>query len=259
MKEIKEVLEGIYTNPTLRSSIVPLFISNPGLGKTAIIEQFAKEKNVNLIELITSQMSPYEISGICIPSHTKEKMVYYDFDRMDNLKDGDILFFDELLAGNPVVLSACLTLIEQRRMISGKVLPDIMIVAAANPQNQTPISAAVKERFIWYDIKFDKDMWKQHMFDKYKLPNSIAEKLITLIIKEEFTGNNFYTPRSIVKAINMIISEVPTPYSTFIKPILETLVENKLGQTIKLLETEEIAPGELISWLKLIKLLKNKK
>lgn len=66
MKKVKEVLEKVYTNPELRKSIVPLFIGNPGLGKTVMIEEFAKEKGATLVELITSQMSPFEISGIAI-------------------------------------------------------------------------------------------------------------------------------------------------------------------------------------------------
>jgi MoxR-like ATPase len=66
MKVIKEVLTKVYENQDLRKSIVPLFIGNPGLGKTVIIAEFAKEKGVKLVELITSQMSPFEISGIAM-------------------------------------------------------------------------------------------------------------------------------------------------------------------------------------------------
>lgn len=66
MRVIKQVLHGIYENSELRKSIVPLFIGNPGLGKTVMIDEFAKEKGVTLVELITSQMSPFEISGIAM-------------------------------------------------------------------------------------------------------------------------------------------------------------------------------------------------
>lgn len=257
MKQIKEVLEGVYSNLELRKSIVPLFISNPGMGKTRLIEEFAKEKNVKLIEIITSQVSPFEVSGICVPSHNKEKMVYYDFDRIEDLKDGDILFFDELLAGNPITLSACLTLIEQRRTISGKNLPAIMIIAAANPQNQAPLPPAVKERFIYYDVKFDKDMWIDYMVKKYQITKTIGNKLSDLIKNEKFTGTNFYTPRSVDKAVNMIINTVPTPYHDVVSLILNEYVTNNLDQPIKLTETMELAPSEKISWLELIR-LKNK-
>ena len=66
MKTIKEILPKIYNNKELRRKVVPLFIGDPGLGKTVMIEEFAKEKGVQLIELITSQMSPFEISGIAM-------------------------------------------------------------------------------------------------------------------------------------------------------------------------------------------------
>ena len=66
MKQVKEILEKVYNTPSLRKSIVPLFIGNPGLGKTVFINEFAKEKDVTLVELITSQMSPFEISGIAM-------------------------------------------------------------------------------------------------------------------------------------------------------------------------------------------------
>lgn len=257
MKQIKEVLEGVYSNLELRKSIVPLFISNPGMGKTRIIEQFAKEKGVKLIEIITSQVSPFEVSGICIPSHSKERMVYYDFDRIDDLKSGDVLFFDELLAGNPVTLSACLTLIEQRRTISGKNLPDIMIVAAANPQNQVPLPPAVKERFVYYETKFDKEMWINYMTQKYQITKTIGNKLALLIEKETFTNNNFNTPRSVDKNVNMLINNVPTPYSSDILPILQEMIKNPLNEEIDLGGGKILSPNELISWIDLIRLKRN--
>lgn len=257
MKKIYEVLEGVYTNDSLRRTIVPLFVGNPGIGKTVIIEQFAKDKGVKHVELITSQMSPFEISGIAFPDKDSKKMEYYNFDKLENLQDGDILFFDELLNGNPVVLNACLTILEQRRFISGKPLPNIMIVAAANPQGMAPLTPQIKERFLWYDVKFSSEMWAEYMFKKYGLVKPIASKLSALITKEEFTGNNFYTPRSIDKAVNMIIHGVPTYYENTIKPILETLIENKTGNTVVLSDGKEIAPNEQMSWLQLIRLKDN--
>ena len=92
MKDIKEILEKVYKNKDLRKSVVPLFIGNPGMGKTVLIEEFAKDKGVELVELITSQMSPFEISGIAMPDKDSKKMTYFNFDKLENLKDGDILF-----------------------------------------------------------------------------------------------------------------------------------------------------------------------
>lgn len=253
MKEIKDVLEKIYGDDSLRKSVVPLFIGNPGLGKTALIEQFAKEKEVTLVELITSQMSPFEISGIAMPVKETGKMTYYNFDKLENLKDGDILFFDELLNGNPVVLNACLTILEQRRFISGKPLPNIMIVAAANPQGMSPLTPQIKERFVWFETKFDTAMWIEYMVKKYSITKSIGEKLANLIRNESFSNNNFFTPRSVDKAVNMLINAVATPYKKDILPILNEPITNKLEQEVDL-GGKMLAPNEMISWLELIKL-----
>ena len=54
MNNIKSILEKVYNNEELRQTIVPLFISNPGIGKTAIIYEFAKEKGVNIAPSSTS-------------------------------------------------------------------------------------------------------------------------------------------------------------------------------------------------------------
>lgn len=254
MKKIQAILEGIYSNDSLRKTIVPLFIGNPGLGKTIVIQEFAKEKGIKLVELITSQMSPFEISGIAFPDKESKKMEYYNFDKLENLVDGDILFFDELLNGNPVVLNACLTILEQRKFISGKPLPNIMIVAAANPQGMSPLTPQIKERFVWYNTTFDATMWINYMFKKYMLIKPIANRLVTLIQAEDFTNSNFNTPRSIDKAVNMIINGVSTPYEAVVKPILNTLIENKVSKTVKLEGDNELVANEQISWLDLIKI-----
>lgn len=255
MQEITGVLEKIYNNEELRKSIVPLFISNPGLGKSQVIHQFAKDKGVNIVELITSQMSPFEISGISIPDKETQRMTYYNFDNLMNLKDGDILFFDELLNGNPNVLNACLTILEQRRMISGHPLPNILICAAANPQGMVPLTPQIKERFVWYSLSFNKKNWIDYMINKYDITLSIGEELAKLITAEDFIGNNFKTPRSIDKAVNMLLNGVQTPYKSAVLPVLEELIENTTEATLTV-GGREFAPGEKMKWIDIITLKK---
>ena len=183
-------------------------------------------------------------------------MTYYNFDRLENLKDGDILFFDELLNGNPTVLNACLTILEQRRMISGKPLPDIMIVAAANPQGMCPLTPQIKERFIWYDLQFDKEMWGEYMTNKYATTKSINDKLSQLIKEEKYIDNNFNSPRSIDKNISMLLNDVPTPYDGRLRPILSEMVVNPLDGPVQLDENTQLLPNEMIEWFKLVKFMK---
>jgi hypothetical protein len=91
------------------------------------------------------------------------------------------------------------------------------------------------------------------MIKKYQISTKIGNKLVSLITGESFTSNNFYTPRSIDKAVNMIIYDVPTPYTDVIKPILSELIENPFDQAIKLSKTRTLEPKEMISWLELVR------
>lgn len=257
MKNIKEILKGIYENIELRKTIVPLFIGNPGISKSVQIREFAKERGVKLVPFVTSQRNPFEISGLAMPDREKKKMSFWDFDTLLDMKDGDILFFDEVFNGNPTVLNACLTILEEREMISGKKLPDIMIVAAANPQGMVPLTPQIKERFIWYKFDFPKEDWQEYMLNKYKMPNIVSNKLCKLINDEDFKDeNNYNSARSIDKAVNMLIQGINTPYEDDLLPILETLIENKTKGAVKLSNTRKLEIGESISWLEMIRLNK---
>lgn len=254
MKNMLNVIEGIYNNNCLRQKCIPLFLGNPGLGKTKIIEQFAKKKGVNLVEFITSQRNPFEISGIPMPDKDIKKMSIWDFDTLLEMKDGDILFFDEILNGNPTVLNACLTLLENRRTISGKALANIMIVAAANPQGMSILTPQQKERFIWYDVKFDSSMFTEYLKNKYFLLDRICKTLCEVVLTEDFKGNNFWTPRSIDKSIEMTIYNVPNPYEIKLRNYLDLLVDNPFEEEIILPNDLKLSVGEKIKFLDLLKL-----
>lgn len=255
MREIQGVLEGVYSNLELRKSVVPLFISNPGMGKTTIVENFFKEKGKKLLPFITSQRNPYEISGLAMPDKDIKRMSFWDFDSLLELEDGDGIFLDEFGNGNPIVANACLTLLESRTMVSGRKLPDIMIVAAANPQGMMPLTPQIKERFIWYNVSFDAPMWVDYMIGKYKITKTIGEKLANLIKNENFSSNNFFTPRSVDKAVNMLINAVATPYKAHVLPILSEPITNTLTEDVDL-GGRMLAPNEMITWIELIQLKK---
>lgn len=230
MRKILQVLDGLAKYKELRKSRVPLFLGPPGTGKTSLINKWAADNNRQVFEFITSQRSPFEISGMAIPSHENKKMTIYDYDMMDEMKDGDILFFDELLNGNPVTLNACLTLLEGRKTISGKPLKDIIIIAAANPQGAAVITPQVKERFIYYEISPDKELWKDYIVSKYQLPDSAYNKLWNLVEKEDFKGlYNFNSCRSLDKAIDDLIRNVPTPYADRLSFLNDATITIKPG------------------------------
>lgn len=254
MKELLEIITKIYEDEELRNTCIPLFLSNPGMGKTSTVKEFAKSKGVNCLTEIASTKMPHEFSGIAIPDHDTKRMTYFDYDAILNLKDGDILFLDEMLNANPMILNAFLTVLEDRVLPSGKKLANIMIIAAGNPQGSVSLTPQIKERFVWYQINFDKDSWKQYM-SKYFITDEIYEQLCVLIKNETFSSSekNYYTPRSIEKAVKMLLADVKTPYSKKLTPILNTMIQNTSGQDL-LVGTETWRKDELLPWLKIQKL-----
>ena len=193
----------------VRDQIVPCFMGCPGIGKTHEIERYAKDRGKKVVHIIASQILPSEVSGITMPDKEAGGMTVYDHVRLSSLKDGDILFFDELLQGQQQVLSACLTLIQERRLMSDRPLPDVMIVAAANPlANPNQLPAAIRDRFLFIGMEFDFAEWKQYMKDSQNI--IIEDSMQNEIDASDtnVTGWNAQTPRTVTKLCKFITNNI---------------------------------------------------
>lgn len=207
-KDIYHFLEMI-DKDGVRDQIVPCFMGCPGIGKTHEIERYAKDRGKKVVHIIASQILPSEVSGITMPDKEAGGMTVYDHVRLSSLKDGDILFFDELLQGQQQVLSACLTLIQERRLMSDRPLPDVMIVAAANPlANPNQLPAAIRDRFLFISMEFDFFEWKQYMKDSQNI--IIEDSMQNEIDASDtnVTGWNAQTPRTVTKLCKFITNNI---------------------------------------------------
>lgn len=181
-----------------RKYIVPCLEGPAGIGKTAACKQAASELNAGkVVTIIASQILPNEVSGITMPVVESKAMEIFDHFRLSSLEDGDILFFDELLEADQLVLSACLTLIESRELMSGRKLPDVMIVAATNPTiKPNMLKENIRQRFVWCKFGLDKQGCREYIqktcgFD----PGS---ELVNML-QETGEEYNILTPRSLTK------------------------------------------------------------
>lgn len=207
-KDIYHFLEMI-DKDGVRDQIVPCFMGCPGIGKTHEIERYAKDRGKKVVHIIASQILPSEVSGITMPDKEAGGMTVYDHVRLSSLKDGDILFFDELLQGQQQVLSACLTLIQERRLMSDRPLPDVMIVAAANPlANPNQLPAAIRDRFLFIGMEFDFFEWKQYMKNSQNI--IIEDSMQNEIDASDtnVTGWNAQTPRTVTKLCKFITNNI---------------------------------------------------
>ena len=253
IKELKEILNKTYDNPVLRRTTVPLFMSNPGTGKTTILKEFAKERGVDILKITLSQRMPNEVISMLMPNQKTGKIEVYDSLEISALKPGSILFFDEVFNGVlKQTLDSMLNFTEDRITPSGKHVEDIMIIAASNPQGLINLTPQIKERFIRYDLKFNAEEYQTYMKDKYGMPEDISGHLCTLINKEKFehVDWNYVTPRSLEKSINQIGCELKSPYDDVLMPFLKQELVSPMN-----IKAINIKKGGKVEYLEILKLL----
>jgi hypothetical protein len=227
--EILKILEKVYASKYLRRTMVPCFMSSPGQGKSKTIEAFAKDKGKKMVKITLSQRMPNEVIGMLMPDLQNNEMVSLDSKDLLSLKDGDILFFDEMFNGTlKQTLDAVLNFLEDRILMSGRSLADVMIVAASNPEGMIPLTPQIKERVVLYNIAFKAVDFTQYLIDKYYMPDNIATNLSSIVHKESFSDINkwnYNSARSVEKAINAIGRGVPHPNETVFKATLAVSIE----------------------------------
>lgn len=116
-------------------SPIPHLEGPPGCGKSTSVELAAEMLGVNLHVINVSRLSPLEVEGVQMP-HTPEeqaemilKMLPATF--WTQLKDKDIVLFDEFLRGFPEVYNALLDIFTSRK-VGAFPLPKVFIIAASN-------------------------------------------------------------------------------------------------------------------------------
>ena len=209
MRNIKHMLDVV---DKVRDNVALALMSDPGLSKTSQVKQWAEENGRQYCELIISQRMPSEISGMPMPVPDTQKMEIFDFDTLLKLKDGDVLAFDEFTNGNIQTLNACLTLIQERTMLSGKKLPSLVIVAMGNPQGRCDLLPQTKQRFLWVEVRWDQKVWGEYIKQKWGFEP--AKYLYTAIAAQYREGfgkrdqDNYITPRTVENLIR-IAQNVP--------------------------------------------------
>lgn len=203
MRNIKAYLDILDQH---RDEMALALMSDPGLSKTSQCKQWCEEHGRQYFEFITSQRMPSEISGMAMPDADTKRMKIYDFDYLLDMKDGDVLAFDEFTNGNIMTLNACLTLIQERNMMSGRKLPSILIVAMGNPQGKCDMLPQTKQRFLWLNVKFDEEAWCEWV--EKELNVAPTQKLIDIIKSTYKSGfgvqdYNYMTARTVTNLLKL--------------------------------------------------------
>lgn len=211
-----------------RDQIVPCLVGPVGIGKTAAVRQHAENVGAGkVVTIIASQILPNEVSGITMPDSDTKAMEIYDHFRLSGMEDGDILFFDELLEADQIVLKACLTLIESRELMSGRKLPDVQIVAATNPSiKSTMLQENIRQRFVFRLFSVDKQGCSRYIRKKYgiNVPGDVLD-----MIRSTGDDYNILTQRSLTKMVGWLHGAKDKDERKLISEQIDSIWNSTLG------------------------------
>ncbi len=141
--------------------IRPVFIwGAPGIGKSALVEKFAREVGLPCVSLLGSQLAPEDIIGIPrINGETSEFLP----PKMIARKEPYVLFLDELNACSQEVQKAFYSLIHERRIGEYHLPEGSIVVGAGNRAEDSAIvktmSSALINRMFHVQMKADARQW----------------------------------------------------------------------------------------------------
>jgi hypothetical protein len=143
-----------------------LLWGEPGIGKTAALNQLAGALDLPLTTVIASVHEPSDFSGLPVigedPARHGVPMAPPDWAVRLARTGRGLLFLDELSTAPPAVQAALLRLVLERRVGALHLPPGVRIVAAANPRSSAAdgweLSAPLANRFVHLQWTYNHDV-----------------------------------------------------------------------------------------------------
>lgn len=193
-EELMEILLNI-------APVRPVFIwGAPGIGKSALVEEFSIEVGLECVSLLGSQLAPEDIIGIPqIRGNTSEFLP----PKMIAREEPYVLFLDELNACSQEVQKAFYSLIYERR-VGEYHLPEGSIVIGAGNRTQDAaivktMSSALVNRMFHVQLKPDVKSWLSWAYANgihEWVTDYISQRPDHLFSEPPKTEEPFSTPRS---------------------------------------------------------------
>lgn len=153
----------------------PVFIwGAPGIGKSALVEQFAHDLGLPCVSRLGSQLAPEDIIGIPqIKGDTSEFLP----PKMIARKEPYVLFLDELNACSQEVQKAFYSLIHERRIGEYHLPKGSIVVGAGNRAQDSAIvktmSSALVNRMFHVQMRIDARQWMKWAQKTISIPGSL--------------------------------------------------------------------------------------
>ena len=220
-KEIKDSIEaylakdeyGDYMIPSIRQRPI-LLMGPPGIGKTQVMEQVAKECKVALVSYTITHHTRQSAVGLpfiekkmydgkeySVTEYTMSEIIASVYDKMEEtgLREG-ILFIDEINCVSETLAPTMLQFLQCKTFGNQKIPTGWIIVAAGNPpeynKSVRDFDMVTLDRVRYLNIEADYKVWKEYARAKH-LHNAILSYL-------ELRQKNFYRVEADVDGIRFV-------------------------------------------------------
>jgi hypothetical protein len=148
------------------TQIAVMLHGQPGVGKSQVVHQVAKDLGMKVIDLRLSQLDPVDLRGIpFVDREDKEKITKWIPPEFLPREPNVLLFLDEINSAPQGTQAAAYQLILDRRLGSYKLPEDCFVVGAGNRLQDRAIvhqmSTALKNRMVHIDYDANLEDWTE--------------------------------------------------------------------------------------------------
>jgi MoxR-like ATPase len=187
---------------------IPMFVGPPGVGKSFLGQQWAKAHGLQFLDLRSAYLENPDVKGYPQPQvkDGREVTTHFTPEMWPTGGEG-LLALEEVNRGTNMVMNCWMQLLTDFKIDKYTLPPGWVIAGFINPEDEqycvNTMDAALKNRFEFFHIEYDKDSFVDYMksqdYDKmlvsfvesgiwsYKTPEQIAD----------LSGNKYISPRTI--------------------------------------------------------------
>lgn len=210
-----------YLITCMNAGLVPFVTGQPGIGKSDIVRQIAKEYNLEVIDIRLAQADITDLNGLPRFKDNRAEFVPFNIFPLEDSplpknKQGWLVFLDEFNSAPRSIQAAAYRILLDRQVGNHNLHPHCVLMAAGNRKEDKAIvndlSTATLSRLVHFQLDVNKEEW---MYD-YAIPNQLDGRLIAFInafpdklntFDPEKSDKTFSCPRTIAFLDKLIKSK----------------------------------------------------